>query len=66
MAKMLADFKDRDEAHQHLAGILSADPKSKAECREDNNAEKPFQVWSDATKPEPDDQPTLSGVIPTA
>jgi hypothetical protein len=61
MAKMLADFADRDEAHQHLATVRGGEYPN-AECREDPNAEKPYQVWSG--DPRPEQHPVIPGLEP--
>lgn len=45
-AKLLYEGTDRDKAHAELEKVLKAGKNPAAECREDSNAEKPYQVWS--------------------
>lgn len=44
--RMLSEFTGRDEAHQELEAVLREGAYPGAECRENPNAEKPYQVWS--------------------
>lgn len=46
MATMLFEFENRDEAHAKAEEIRGEYPR--AECREDYNQPKPFQVWDEA------------------
>lgn len=43
---MLAEFAERDQSHQFLADVLAAGDHPQAECRENRNEPKPYQVWS--------------------
>lgn len=43
VAKLLFETTDRDAAHARLE--KEQKKNSKSECREDANAEKPYQVW---------------------
>lgn len=43
MANMLFETDDRDAAHKELEKVRKEHPA--AECREDSNAELPYQVW---------------------
>ena len=45
MEVKLYEFTDRDEAHRKLEACIRG-KYPHAECREDTNAEKPYQVWS--------------------
>jgi hypothetical protein len=45
--ELLYETADRDESHRMLEKILAEGKHPRAECREDANAEKPYQVWSD-------------------
>jgi hypothetical protein len=59
MAKRLFESGDRDAAHQHLEKILAGGKHPLAECREDPNEEKPYQVW-DGADPRPESPPASS------
>lgn len=66
MAKMLHEGTDRAEAHAFL-DALDRKKHPKAECREDANSEKPYQVWSGPEEwvpapptPEPDPEALLA------
>lgn len=49
MSKMITAFAVREEAHDKLDKLYAAAKKSGvecvAECREDPNSDKPYQVW---------------------
>lgn len=66
VAKMLYEGTDRAAAHAFL-DALDRRKYRKAECREDANAEKPYQVWSGPEEwvpapptPEPDPASVLA------
>lgn len=44
--KMLFESESREDAHHELDRVLKKGTYPLAECREDPNAQKPFQVWS--------------------
>lgn len=68
MAKMIFSTKNRHEAHGRLEEVLAEGEHPRAECREDPNAEEPYQVWSasevrDNSSTEPTNDP-LAGMTP--
>jgi hypothetical protein len=50
MASLLFETVDRHAAHEKLAELLKQKKYAKAECREDSNSEKPYQVWDGPEK----------------
>lgn len=42
-ARLLFASNDRAVAHEELERVIGSNPR--AECREDPNSEKPYQVW---------------------
>lgn len=45
MPILLDRFDDRDRAHARLAEVLASGDYPRAECRENHNAELPYEVW---------------------
>lgn len=52
----LYEYKDRDESHRQLEAVLKDGTYPSAECREDPNAEFPYQVWTGPASSERDGQ----------
>lgn len=45
MASLIFKTADRAASHAMLDEVRAANPKSRAECREDHNSEEPYEVW---------------------
>jgi len=62
VGRKLYETKDRDESHRKLEEVLRDGKHTLAECREDPNAELPYQVWSGPV----DRDAELAGVLAEA
>lgn len=64
MPKMVFSYTDRDKAHQKLVKMLASGKHPAAECREDPNSDKPYQVWDKPyVKPEPTEEEILESQL---